>query len=80
MNDMNLQYKLVTRYTWKILTDEGSLLDPCDDWGNYHPLSDVYETREHAVSDYERYVEKGYNCPNSMVLIEVYRKVIDFGD
>lgn len=76
----NYNEKLAVRYVWKILTDDGRLLEPVDEWGESHGLSGCYSTKEEAVSEYTRYTENGWDCPHFMVLIEEYRRVIDWGN
>ena len=75
-----MNYILLAFYRWKELTPDGRLYSPTDDWDYSHHLSQEYESREAAVNDYERYVLNGYDCPTTMVLIEEYRKVIDWDE
>ena len=70
--------KLKLRYVWKVLTEDGRLLEPADEWGESHGLSVLYSSKEEAVSEYTRYTENGWDCPHVMMLTETYHKVIDW--
>lgn len=76
----NYNEKLAVYYCWKVLTDDGRLYDPADEWGESHGLSGCYSTKDEAVTDYTHFVEKGWNCPFSMILVEEYRRVIDWSN
>jgi hypothetical protein len=74
-----MKYKLVPSYQWVIINPEGRMTNPKNDWGERHELGKVsYKDKESAIADYQRYIDKNILCPDEMILIERYSKVIDW--
>lgn len=71
------------RFKWYILTDDGLLKKPLDQWGESHPLSREYFSRDEAIEDYCSWVndpQTRMKVPNSLVLIEEHSVGFDWND
>lgn len=76
-----MKYRLTLEYRWLVLTEDGLLKPPSDDWGNSHCLSKSYSSREEAIEDYARVVNNGrFSCPNELILVEKHVKGINWDE
>lgn len=74
-----MKYKLVVSYQWVKISPTGIMVNPKDSWGEYHGLGIVsYASKELAIKEYQRYVDNNLSCPDELILIERYSKVIDW--
>jgi len=71
-----MKTKIEVRCCWKLLSEEGHLLDPQTSWGEYVFNTFGYPTREEAIAA----LEGGDRCPwgQDLVLLETYTKVTDW--
>lgn len=73
---MNLKFKIVRKFVWKVLTEDGLLKDPVNSWGdNLFSRYGGFENEEEAIEELER---RSSECHREMVLLPVYERVIDW--
>ena len=74
-----MKHKLVVSYQWVKICPTGTLGNPKDSWGENHQLGKIsYASKELAIEEYQRYVDNNLSCPDDLLLIERYSKVIDW--
>ena len=70
---MSGKYVLTKCYCWMVVSKDGLLKTPKNNWGDRF-LSSGYPTKDEAVADYKRYIDNGWDCPYTMILVEQYSK------
>jgi len=74
-----MKHKLAVSYQWIKISPTGTLGNPKDSWGECHRLGTIaYASKELAIEEYQRYVDNNLSCPDDLILIERYTKVIDW--
>jgi hypothetical protein len=63
--------QLTKRYLWKILSEDGLLKDPMHTWGDCIFNRWGYQTKEDAITEFQRLMDIGLHPP-TCILIEEY--------
>ena len=71
---MSSKFVVSLKYRWMILSEDGLLKTPKDDYDCSIFNDFGYDSKEEAINEYQRYIDLECSCPNKMVLVEEYRK------
>jgi hypothetical protein len=68
---MTGKYVLNKTFKWMVISEDGLLKTPKDQWGEAL-FRDSYRTEEEAIADYQCIIDKNLSFPCSAVLIPEY--------
>jgi hypothetical protein len=76
-----MKYTLTLYYRWMVVSEDGLLKVPRDQWGDeQHMLSRLFTSRGEAIEEYCRFINQGLHCPNAMILVEEHAKGINWDE
>jgi hypothetical protein len=70
---MSEKYVLSKLYRWMVISEDGLLKTPKDKWGE-KLFSFPYVSKDHAIADYQRFIDNGFDCPSNMILVREFSK------
>jgi len=66
-------------FRWMEISEDGLLKTPKNSWGDYL-FSEFYDTREEAIADYQKFMDRGIACPWNMILVDEFRQDYIFAE